>query len=165
MDTYRILLLLASSGLYGASIQEKLAKDILQTDPATSDVIVQYRQAPSEAQHARIRSRGGALKQDLSPSGAAAYRISAGSLRELSRDAEVISISADNPVFSTAPPAAFSGAPDYGWMTALSLNSWSDTVPYAGNGVGVAIIDSGIGKKAYPEFGDNANLLSLVSPR
>ena len=113
----------------------KIAKDFPVTEPGkTVDVIVQFRQVPAEAQHAKVRGRGGELKHELSASKASAYSLPAEALESLADDPDVTYISPDRPVrgasFEYAAPSV---SADLAWKA-----GWD------GRGIGVAIIDSGV---------------------
>lgn len=112
----------------------KIAKDLENADPgANIDVIVQFKQAPTAAQHKKVTDRGGVLKTTLSVVKAGLYSIPAGKLADLAGDPEVTYVS---------PNRSLTGSLDYAGPTVgadIALKNGFD-----GSGVGVAVIDSGI---------------------
>ena len=82
-----------------ASHPEKLSRELqglTPVDPSSSvDVIVQYKHAPTEAQHQKVRDRGGVVKSKLDAIQGGAYTISAGTLADLTNDPEVSYVSPD----------------------------------------------------------------------
>ena len=116
------------------------------------DVIVQFHGGFTAQHHAKVVQRGGVLAHRLETVNGGAYRLPADQLQFLADDPDVEYISPDRPVQATA----FSGTPDYGWMTVIDATSISATLPYDGTGIGVAVIDSGIwsGKQQDLEDGD-----------
>lgn len=105
------------------------------------DVIVQYRHAPTALQHLRLQQRGAILKQEFLSLNASAYRVSPSAMAELESDPEVLYVSVDRAVHSTAvssPPPLL----DYHTDATNAPAAWAQNLD--GSGVGVAIIDSGI---------------------
>jgi serine protease AprX len=139
----------------------KLAEDLRSHYAAPAsiiDVIVQFRKgAPGEA-HLRVLGRGGILHRNLDLVRAKAYRIPADQLERLADDPDVEFVSPDRPVQATA----FSGTPDYGWMTAMDATSSSVTLPYDGTGIGVAVIDSGIWSSKQQDLNDRNGKTRVV---
>lgn len=132
--------LFALNGLFMASTltalggHPKIARDLDQVNSAgTVDVIVQFRQAPTDGHHKKVTIRGGRLKTALGIVKGGHYSIPAGKLAELADDPEVVYISPDRGV---------SGSLDYAATTVgadIALkNGWD------GTGIGVAVIDSGL---------------------
>ena len=112
----------------------RLAKELESLDPASNvDVIVQFKQAPTEAHHQKVRARGGLHKRSLDLVKGSLYSVPAGRLKELADDPDVVSISPDRPlqgVLDNAAPAVLGDiAQKYGWD---------------GTGIGVAVLDSGM---------------------
>lgn len=105
------------------------------------DVIVQYRQAPTLVQHQRLLQRGATLRQEFQSLNARAYRVSSSALAELEADPNVLYVSLDRAVHSTA---VSSPAPllDFHTDTTNAPAAWAQGLD--GSGVGVAVIDSGI---------------------
>src|SRR5215813_2895056 len=113
---------------------EKLSKDLKHPNSDSPvDVIVQFKQVPNEAHDGRIRDLGGSVKAKLHAIRAGAYSVPANKLDEIADDPDVAYISPDRPVrsFTTEDAAPAINAP-----ALLSLG-------YDGNGIGVAVIDSG----------------------
>jgi len=115
----------------------KLAKDLESLDPASNvNVIVQFKEAPTEAHHQKIRARGDLHKGNLELVKGSLYSMPAGKLKELAGDPDVAYIAPDRPLTSTAVQLDYfreavnaTTAQKYGWT---------------GTGIGVAVIDSGI---------------------
>lgn len=105
------------------------------------DVIVQYRQAPTLLQHQRLVQRGATMKLEFQSLNARAYRVSPSALAELEADPNVLYVSLDRAVHSTA---VSSPAPllDYHADATNASAAWSEGLD--GSGIGVAVIDSGI---------------------
>ena len=123
---------LAWSQAYGK--HPKLAKDLENNNPdATVDVIVQFKQTPTDAHHAKVHSNGGKDKARLDLIKSGAYSMPAGEVQGLADDPEVAYISPDRPVHgaldNAVPAIGADIARSYGWD---------------GKDIGVAIIDSGI---------------------
>ncbi|MCW5979954.1 MAG: S8 family peptidase [Bryobacteraceae bacterium] len=112
----------------------KVARDFDRVAPgATVDVIVQFTVAPPDRQRHKIERRGGRHKRSLPLIRAGVYSLSLSEVKILSNDPDIAYISPDRPVMASldyAHPAVGAGiARSYGWT---------------GNGIGVAVIDSGI---------------------
>jgi serine protease AprX len=113
---------------------QKLANELTTLDPAASvDVIVQYKVQPTSEHFDRVHSLGGADKKRFKRIPGAAFTIPAGALQELAKDPNVAYISLDRKVRSHLD------------LSAAAINAavaWSSN--FAGAGIGVAVIDSGI---------------------
>src|SRR5579872_1168183 len=112
----------------------KTSSDLQGADPkALVDVIVQYRQPPTDGDHQRVQDKGGSKKADLPLVNGALYSMPGGALNDVAAGSNVVYVSPDRKVKSTrdtAEPAVNANiALQYGWD---------------GSGIGVAIIDSGI---------------------
>jgi serine protease AprX len=98
-----------------------------------ADVIIQYKQAPTLAHHAKVMLRGGVVRRTLEMVKGGAYRVTAAKLAELADDPDVEYISPDHtvqgPMEYAEPTVRADIAMQYG---------------YIGTGIGVAVIDSGI---------------------
>ena len=128
------LLVLGLQAAYGKDKLDKLAKDLEKLDRNTTvDVIVQFKQTPTEAQDQKVKSKGGVDKVKLDLIKGKAYSLPASALRELADDRDVVYISPDRPVKLmmdyTVPAMAADIAKQYG---------------YVGKDVGVAVLDSGV---------------------
>ncbi len=121
---------LTPAGTLPARISAELAG---VDDNGVSPVIVRYKQVPSEERHARVASRGGVLKMRLDVIRSAAYTMSGRLMRELANDPDVEFISPDHPVHALLDSAE----------PAINANI-AFSSGFTGQGVGVAIIDSGI---------------------
>jgi serine protease AprX len=125
--------IVVSSACWGGD--EKLSAELHGNNvPAALDVIIQYKQTPTGAHHQRVIDRGGAVKFRLNSIKAGAYRVPASALSELANDPDVAFITPDREVHGLLDQAdATIGA------------SAAKTYGLTGAGVGVAVIDSGIG--------------------
>ncbi len=123
----------------------KMSNDLATTDPSSNvRVIVQWNSTPDDAKELKILSRGGVVHSRLKAIKASVTTLSADAARDLANDSEVAYISPDRPVHAKL---------DY---TAAAINAsaaWN--AGWNGNGIGVAVIDSGIN-------GSDANLSSLL---
>ena len=111
----------------------KIAPDLneLKGDE-TVDVIVQFKQSPKESHFRRVRQKGGKAHKGLPLVKAGAFSIPADKLDELAADPDVAYISLDRPVAASLDYAVETLGAD------IALQHGWD-----GEGVGVAIIDSG----------------------
>ena len=101
----------------------KVAAELSALRPSsTASVIIQYREAPTEAHHARVAQLGGRGRLDLGVIKAARYTLPARALEQLASDPDVISIQPDRPLSAASTPSTSSSndnSPDYGWMGVL----------------------------------------------
>jgi serine protease AprX len=113
----------------------KVANDLAKLNPtSTVNVIVRFKKAPTNANHQKIRGKGGVRRKDLRLVKGALYSMRASALEELAADPDVAYISPDRPLkaamdIAEATVKANNIASQYGWD---------------GTGVGVAVIDSGV---------------------
>ena len=128
-----LLSTLVTSSLIAGS--GKLAKELESLDPAANvDVIVQFKQAPTEADHQSVLRLGGKLKHEFGVIRARHYSIPATALAQLAANPDVAYVTPDRPLQGLLDQAdATIGA------------SAAATYGLTGAGVGVAVIDSGIG--------------------
>ena len=129
---YAIFLLTAS--IMFAQGNSKLASDLQNLDPgATVDVIVQFHQAPSQADFDNVRGQGGELKNGLPVIQGGLFSVPAAALQGLANNPAIRFISPDrdvNAALDYSQPTVYADmAQDLGWN---------------GQGSGVAIIDSGV---------------------
>ena len=76
----------------------RLSRELQNMDPsATVNVIVQFRQAPTETQEQKVRARGGSKKAALALLNAGLYTIPASGANDLSDDPDVTYISRTGP--------------------------------------------------------------------
>src|SRR5260370_13676038 len=150
------LITLLTAGLCLADGKNKLSKDLdaLKGSGASVDVIIQFNQIPTDAQHQKVQNKGGVLKTKLDFIKGAHYSVPVGSLDALADDPDVVYIS---------PDRRLSGALD---QTAAAVNAnaaWQ--AGWDGTGIGVAVIDSGITAQEdlYGTTGSGANLRVLYS--
>ncbi len=127
------LLLVAAAGT-GLAQHGKVAREIRSAHPdSTIDVIVQYRDGPKAKHMKKLADRGGKLKHELGLIRGAAFSVRAGVLADLDDDPDVVSVSMDYDVSATLDEAnetvGASIAQQYG---------------FNGEGVGIAVIDSGV---------------------
>ena len=130
----------------------KLSKELNANATSGSvNVIVQYRNRPTDANFARVLNRGGSLRGDLRGVKAGAFHIPASSLSALANDPDVSYISPDRPIAATgwkhpdhndSNDSGYSNNPDFYEDAVLAQAAWSKQ--YDGTGVGIAVIDSGI---------------------
>ena len=121
---------------------EKLSADLRGHSQGNVDVIVQYRNPPTEAHHRRVLQAGGSLKHRLDFIRSAHYSVSPSLLHSLADDADVAYITPDRPVHGTLN---ITSATVY--STAANASGWT------GKGIGVAVIDSGIADVADFQYG------------
>src|ERR1035437_5997635 len=125
------------------SAPTKISKDLQGRNASDQvDVIVQFNQVPTAHHHQRVFSRGGTLKRELGQFHGAAYRVPASALADLAADPDVAYISPDRPVQSTgtgSPTAVL----DHHTESVNAPAAWAQGLD--GTGIGVAVIDSGIG--------------------
>ena len=96
-------------------------------------VIVQYREEATAERHARTLRRGGRLRHDLPLVRGGAYTVTAAQVEELAADPEVEQVSLDHEVRATL---------DYAEQATAASIALSNG--FSGQGVGIAVLDSGI---------------------
>jgi len=117
---------LGSAGLSYGQQHPKLSSDLEGLDPASSvDVIIQYKETPTEAQRQKVCGKGGIYRRDLSVIKGGHYSVPATALAELADDPDVVAISRDRIV---------QGGKD---LSAAAYN-------VSGTDIGVAVLDSGV---------------------
>src|ERR1041385_8645459 len=89
-----LLLVLLSAGLsFADGKKHKLSKDLDALkrghNGAAVDVIIQFNQTPTDAQHQKVANKGGVLKTKLNVIKGAHYSVPAGSLQTLADDPDV----------------------------------------------------------------------------
>ena len=115
----------------------KISRDIKQQSSGQFvNVIVQYRVRPTQTDFARAVAKGGAFQADLSSIRAGAFSVKRSALAALAQDPNVTYISPDRTVRAT------SVVTDFYDQAVLAPYAWSRGL--TGNGIGVAVIDSGI---------------------
>jgi serine protease AprX len=133
--------LLLSSGA-GADLHDsaKLHGDFTAANRSAEkvNVIVRFVEPPNLRLHALVRRHGGELRRELAIIDSAAYRIPAGKLRQLAARPEIAGISLDQQVKATMDTTA---------ATVGATTAWN-TYGLTGKGIGVAVIDSGVGYHA-----------------
>jgi len=129
-------LLFATSLAFGESA--KIAKGLELADPdSTVDVIVQFKHPLTEAHHEMLRRMGVKHRADLHLVAGDAVSMPARSLAALANDPEVAFIAADRPVHGLLDLTVAAVNASVAWQS-----GWT------GQGVGVAVIDSGIAQHA-----------------
>jgi len=103
------------------------------------NVIIQYRQAPTAANHQKVIRQGGALQRELGVVKAGAYSLPGSAIANLAADPDVAYITPDRPVFMHG---TVSQTLDYYEATLNTPYGWQ--LGLDGTGIGVAVIDSGI---------------------
>ncbi len=129
-----LLACVSCSLIFAAPGSEKLAPELRPENPrSTVDVIIQYRVVPVSAHHQRVNQLGGRLRHEFQSIRGAHYTVPASSLADLANDPDVIYIS---------PDRAVQGLLNY---TAVAVRAdVAHSSGYTGEGVTVAVIDSGI---------------------
>lgn len=137
------LVLSASLAFAGSS---KISKD-LEAKKASDqvNVIVQFRHVPTAMHHAKVMDMGGRKTRELGRFKGGAYKIPASALAELAADPEVVYISPDRPLRG-AGTGSTATVIDYHTDTVNAPAAWAQGLN--GTGIGVALIDSGIGNVA-----------------
>lgn len=121
-------------------ILAKLSPELRGVDPnRTLDVIVQFKNVPSEAEHQLVQAQGGSQKAELHFVKADVFRVKAGALSNLASDPRVAYISPDRKVGKSLDHVSQAVNADIAWSY-----GWD------GSGIGVAVIDSGI--SAHPDL-------------
>src|SRR5437660_837824 len=93
------ILLITSITAAAAPPPSKMAPDTPGSGKV--DVIIVFRQPPTETQHEKVRHLGGTLKSVLSSVQAGVYTVPAEILKTLAADPDVVHVSPDRPVRST----------------------------------------------------------------
>lgn len=120
--------------------RSKLSPDLASKKGSEQvDVIVQFNQKPTAALHRKVLSRGGSMKKELRLIRSGAYRVPGSKLAELDADPDVVHVSPDRPLKSTA---AITQVLDYHNETIQAPAAWAQGLD--GTGIGVAVIDSGV---------------------
>jgi serine protease AprX len=126
-----VLVLTAS---FAFAQQSKIAPDLAGfSSNKNVNVIIQFKHAPTAAEHQKVHNLGGSLQAPLNLVKGAMYTVPGSALATLAKDGEVVHIS---------PDRKLSGKLD---LTAAAVNAaaaWQSK--YDGTGIGVAVIDSGI---------------------
>src|ERR1700752_5147167 len=129
---------LLAAGLSFADGKHKVSKDLdaLKSghNGATVDVIIQFNETPTAAHHQKVRNKGGVLKTKLDFIKGAHYSVPVDALDALANDPDVAHISPDRKVRGMMDPDVTAVNADI-----ASSQGWD------GTGIGVAIIDSGVG--------------------
>jgi len=127
------VLLLATLAVSLARSSSKVAPDAESATSSTRNVIVQFRHAPSTADHRKVQARGGALWQEWPAIHAAAYSMPAEAVSSLADDPDIAYISPDREV---------KGSLDYSDETINATIALQAGM--SGKGIGVAVLDSGV---------------------
>src|ERR1035438_308168 len=114
---------------------EKLSMDLQGPNvPAELDVIVQYKQTPTSADHLKAISRGGTYKNTFGTIKAGLYHLQASAIRDLANDPNIAYISPDRTVHAHLDQA----------QAAIGASA-AKTYGLTGAGVGVVVMDTGVG--------------------
>ena len=82
-----------------AADHRKVSEALSAVNPeSTVDVIVQFKNAPTEAHHRRMQGKGAQHQRDLGPSRCALYTVKAASVASLADDPDVAYVTLDQPV-------------------------------------------------------------------
>ena len=141
---FLILLALLLSALPPAFAgPRKIAKELEGIDPSKPvNVIVRFKRAPTANLHNKVLNRGGTLKDELGVIRSGVYSVPASALGGLAADPWVEYIAVNRPVRATRRNPG-SWVNDYHAESVNAPAAWAQGL--GGSGVGVAIIDSGIG--------------------
>jgi serine protease AprX len=115
------------------------------------NVIVQYNSRPSVGLLTAVLNLGGTLLQDLSLLNESAFQVPGSALNAIVSNSNVVYVSLDRPVQSHG----YSNNPDFYEDAVFAQSAWNQ---YDGAGIGIALIDSGIGGA----LGSNPDLLGRV---
>lgn len=127
------VMFLLSGGLVFAG--HKYSKELESATPESNvDVIITFKQLPTDANHRRVLARGGNHRGTFANISGAAYTIPAAALQDLDNDDSVLHISVDHKV-----------KPRLDYVTAAinAASAWNSSPSITGSGIGVAVVDSG----------------------
>ena len=137
MKQLRALLLILFAASLSFAASPKLSRDLkrlrAERPAEETNVIVRFKRNPREKQLNKVRRQGGTLKKRLGLVRSATFTVTADKLEALAADPDIAYISPDRPVFATLDYAT----PTVGADLATAFG-------YDGEGVGVAVIDSGV---------------------
>jgi serine protease AprX len=140
LTLFALFILIAPGMTIAHSNKQKTSKDLHDLKNGSSgetvDVIIQFAQPPTVAQHHKVQNKGGVLRNNLDIVKGAHYSVPAESLKSLADDPDVAYISPDRPVSGTASTL------DYTPETVNAPMAWQQGLD--GTGIGVAVIDSGV---------------------
>jgi len=120
----------------GFAKSKKLAADVESVSTGDVDVIVQFKNQPTADHFGKIQNLGGKLKHDLRGTlKGASFHVPASALQALEQMDEVAHVSLDHKLSATGAPRD---------LYAIAENAPMPGAGHDGNGIGVAIIDSGI---------------------
>src|ERR1700745_1586320 len=129
--TVLLTVMLAAASIGASARSAKISTDTPTRNTGAVEVIVQFKHAPNATHAAKILSRGGVLKTDLSMVNALHVSLPGNRLRDLSQDPEVSSISPDRLLKSSLSRAAIAVNAPYAW-----------NMSYTGKGIAVGVVDS-----------------------
>ena len=137
-----VICLLAAGASIADGKKHKLSKDLNALKGGSKglsvDVIVQFNQAPTAAQHSKVEGKGGLLRKKLDVIKGAHYSVPVESLPGLADDPDVAYISPNRPLSGTSTSTL-----DFTRETVNAQVAWQQW-GLDGTGVGVAVIDSGV---------------------
>ena len=134
--TILLFVLLAALPLTAAQAG-KIAADLKPQSGRTVDVLIQFDGMPTAQHHQAILSKGGKLKASFAHLTAASYTVPADVVSDIAQIPGVTYVSPDRQV---------EGQLDYTAAAVNAAMAWK--FGWSGNGVGIAIIDSGISATA-----------------
>lgn len=142
--------LIGSSILLPISGQRRAEAHVAKTEAVGAqsgelDVIVRFKAPLTENQHMRVRLYGGRLYRELPIINSAAYHLSKTGLEKLLASGLVASSALDHQVKASMDVTS----------AAVGANI-ANSSGWTGQGVGVAIIDSGIANPAHPDLTDSS---------
>ena len=130
-----VLLLKANVFAGNGKLSKELQSPNLGSQPI--DVIVQYNTAPTSTHFSRAQAHGAKVKKQFTLSNHVVYSLTADQVGKLAdEDSDIAYVSPDRPVKATATYSA-----QFDAVNADVAQSYG----YSGTGIGVAVIDSGIG--------------------
>jgi serine protease AprX len=124
----------ASSNTASLTPQQKISQDLQNLDPSKPvNVIVQYTDGPTDANHEMVAAQGGTHVADLALVKGAMYSVSPSALKEIAKRPNVAYITPDRQIRRTMD--------HYNYATGDNV---AFSAGWDGTGVGVAVIDSGV---------------------
>ena len=131
-----LTVMVVAFSVVGFAKSKKLAADLESVSTGDVDVIVQFKNQPTADHFGKIQNLGGKLKNDLRGTlKGASFHVPASALQALEQMDEVSHVSLDHKLSATGAPRDF---------YAIAENAPMPGAGHDGNGIGVAIIDSGI---------------------
>lgn len=103
----------------------KMSKDLEGRNTSDLvDVIVQFRQTPTQTHFSKLQARGGLLKRQLGLVKGGSFRLPASALKDLANDPDVAYVSLDRPLYTTGA-ASLTAVLDYHDETVNAPQAWA----------------------------------------